>query len=204
MRIREKIRVATWDDEENIAAMMTLAFCADPFVRWLLPDLYNFVKHGESYSGWSSGPAFDNGSAFVTEDLGGAALWLMPGCHVDRGTVSDNEDDFMDPAVLGDLTELHKISDSYRPNYPHWYLSLIAVDPANRGRGYGAALMAYALKICIETATRPIWNRQTRKIPRFISAMDFNFWPRFSLGRHHVDIRCCVHPSNVGCDINQP
>lgn len=147
MNIREKIRVATWDDEENIAAMMTLAFCSDPFIRWLLPDPYSYVKDSETYPGRSSGPAFDNGSAFVTEDMGGAALWLTPGCHVDRQAVSNTEDDFTDPAVLGDSAKLREKSDRYRPSEPHWCLTLIAVDPAKRGRGYGTAL-SHALELC--------------------------------------------------------
>lgn len=36
----------------------------------------------------------------------------------------------------------------YHPAEPHWYLPLIAVDPAHQGQGHGAILMAYALALC--------------------------------------------------------
>jgi ribosomal protein S18 acetylase RimI-like enzyme len=34
----------------------------------------------------------------------------------------------------------------YHPKEPHWYLPLIAVDPAHQGRGHGDALMRGALE----------------------------------------------------------
>ena len=37
---------------------------------------------------------------------------------------------------------------SYHPSEPHWYLPLIGVDPALHGKGYGSALMEYALIQC--------------------------------------------------------
>jgi ribosomal protein S18 acetylase RimI-like enzyme len=35
---------------------------------------------------------------------------------------------------------------SYHPSEPHWYLPLIGVDPAQRNKGYGSALMEEALR----------------------------------------------------------
>ncbi len=127
---------------------MTMAFCADPFVRWLLPDGLNYIKDSESYPGVAYKSSFDNGTAFVTEDLGGAALWLAPGDHGDAGSPPDAAIDLRDPDVVDDCAELKKRADAFRPIEPHWYLAMIAVDPAKRGRGYGAALMAHTLKIC--------------------------------------------------------
>src|SRR4029434_6355179 len=36
----------------------------------------------------------------------------------------------------------------YHPSEPHWYLPLIGVDPSQQGKGYGTALMRYALDAC--------------------------------------------------------
>ena len=38
----------------------------------------------------------------------------------------------------------------YHPDEPHWYLPLIGVDPAQQGKGYGSALLKYALRRCDE------------------------------------------------------
>jgi len=91
MEDSDEIRIATWADEPKIGALLCLAFATDPMVRWLLPDPYNFFKSNEKYAGLSSGPAFDNGSAYVIGNMFGAALWLPPGVEVDSGPVAGFE-----------------------------------------------------------------------------------------------------------------
>jgi GNAT superfamily N-acetyltransferase len=148
MDVSEQIRTATWADEKAISALIGLAFATDPFVRRLLPDPYTYLKSNAKYVGLSSGPAFDNGSAFVIGDMCGAALWLPPGAVVDSEPLAALRDQYFDPAVLDDFAGLIKKSGTYRPDEPHWHLTLIAVDPVKCGRGYGAALMSHALDIC--------------------------------------------------------
>jgi GNAT superfamily N-acetyltransferase len=125
-----------------------LAFATDPYVRWLLPDPYNYLRSNARYVRQFSGPAFDNGSAFVIGSMCGAALWLPPGVEADIRPAAAPDDELVDPAVLDDRTRLIEASSAYRPSEPHWYLKFIAVDPVKQGRGYGAALMSQALKIC--------------------------------------------------------
>ena len=36
----------------------------------------------------------------------------------------------------------------HHPSEPHWYLPLIGVDPAHRGKGLGGALLSHALTAC--------------------------------------------------------
>ena len=53
--------------------------------------------------------------------------------------------------------------DEYHPTEPHWYLPLIGVDVTKQGRGYGSALLRYALERCdrdhlpayLEATSRP-------------------------------------------------
>jgi len=160
MDINDQIRTATWADEKRIAALVGLAFAADPAVRWLLPDPYDYLKSSEKYVGLSSGPAFDNSSAFIIGNMCGAALWLPPGIEVDRSPLAEFNIQTIDPVVLDDHSKLKKECRTYRPVEPHWYLTLIAVDPVKRGRGYGAALMSHALKI-IDRDKRPAYLEST-------------------------------------------
>jgi ribosomal protein S18 acetylase RimI-like enzyme len=147
MGVSDQIRTATWADEKPLAALVGLAFATDPYVRWLLPDPYNYLRSNENYVRQFSGPAFDNNSAFVIGNMYGAALWLPPGVKANSGPPATVNNEFIDPEVLDDLARLIEESSAYRPMEPHWYLKFIAVDPAKRGRGYGAALMSHALKI---------------------------------------------------------
>lgn len=160
MAVSDRIRTATWADEKKIAALMGLAFATDPAVRWLLPDPYNYLKSNETYAGLSSGPAFDNGSAFVIGDICGAALWLPPGAVVDSSPLAALRDRYFDPKILDDFAGWIEKSSAFRPLEPHWYLTLIAVDPVKCGRGYGAALMSHALKIS-DLDKRPAYLEST-------------------------------------------
>ena len=38
--------------------------------------------------------------------------------------------------------------DRHHPRQPHWYLALLATDPAVQGRGIGSALLAPVLERC--------------------------------------------------------
>lgn len=141
-------RAATRSDEPSIGALLALSFATDPLVRWLRPNAFEYVEDSQIHAGRSSGAAFDNGSAYVIGDVAGAALWLPPNNKVKRKHEIGGGDQ---PAVSGkpvEFAELLAKSAAYCPTEPHWYLSLIAVDPVHRGQGYGTALMKHALEIC--------------------------------------------------------
>lgn len=160
MGISDQIRTATWADEKKIAALVGLAFAADPVVRWLLPEPYDYLKSNQNYVRLSSGPAFDNNSAFIIGSMCGAAIWLPPGIEVDSSPLAEFNKQTIDPVVLDDHVETKRKCRTYRPVEPHWHLTLIAVDPVQRGRGYGAALMSHALKI-IDRDKRPAYLEST-------------------------------------------
>ena len=102
----DQIRTATWADENQIAALVGLAFSMDPIVRWLLPDPHDYLESNEKYIRLSCGPAFDNGSAFIIGNMYGAALWLPPGVEVDSGPVAGFVNPKAKPAVLDDFAAL--------------------------------------------------------------------------------------------------
>ena len=94
------------------------------------------------------GGAFAHNSAHCTEDHSGAALWLPPTVHPDEEALGQIVQRTVSAAIRGDLFTVLEQMAKYHPDEPHWYLPLIGVDPAHQGKGYGAALMAYALQQC--------------------------------------------------------
>nr|WP_280485964.1 GNAT family N-acetyltransferase [Nocardia cyriacigeorgica] len=83
--------------------------------------------------------------------IGGAALWNPPG-RWHHSTVSDL---LMLPqfarAMGTRLLAGKRIGDimtARHPEEPHWYLAVIGSDPAQRGHGYGHALMSKRLDRC--------------------------------------------------------
>ncbi|WP_280450405.1 GNAT family N-acetyltransferase [Nocardia cyriacigeorgica] len=96
-------------------------------------------------------PAGDYLRVSASGAIGGAALWNPPG-RWHHSTVSDL---LMLPqfarAMGTRLLAGKRIGDimtARHPEEPHWYLAVIGSDPAQRGHGYGHALMSKRLDRC--------------------------------------------------------
>jgi GNAT superfamily N-acetyltransferase len=133
-------------DRESAIAVITMAFSADPVVRWFIRDAGRYLKYFPPFVEAFGGEAFKHGSADVADDFAGVALWLPPGTGPDEERmgalaaaavpVDEQEERF---GFMGQMGEYH-------PAEPHWYLPLIGVDFTRQGRGYGSALLEYALE----------------------------------------------------------
>jgi len=94
------------------------------------------------------GGAFQHRTAHCTGDCAGAALWLPPDVHPDEKAIGEVLETQVSESVRSDLSAVFEQMASYHPSEPHWYLPLIGVDPAYQNKGYGGALMEYALQRC--------------------------------------------------------
>ena len=143
-----RVRIATRADEPSVVDVITLGFSADPMARWSFPDPRTYLTQMPAVVRAFGGRAFDEGSAYYVEGYGGAALWLPPGVEPDLEALD---------ALIGTHAPEHVKSDAkgvfeqmgvYHPTEPHWYLPLIAVDPARQNQGHGSALLREALARC--------------------------------------------------------
>ena len=91
---------------------------------------------------------FPTGSAHCTEDCAGAALWLPPNVHPDEEAIGEVLERAVSASTRGELLAAFEQMAGYHPTEPHWYLPAIGVDPAYQGKGYGSALLKYALQQC--------------------------------------------------------
>ena len=83
----------------------------------------------------------------------GVAGWISPGGYP-RPAVREAIRTARSAAVLargrhrGKALRLFMEVDRHHPRQPHWYLALLATDPAVQGRGIGSALLAPVLERC--------------------------------------------------------
>jgi GNAT superfamily N-acetyltransferase len=140
------IRTVAPDEQARALSLQTLAFDADPIMRWLWPEPHAYVTSFPSFVRGFGGGAFANATAHVTEDFLGGALWLPPGVGPDEAALvallQASVPESKGAAVfqmLGEIGESH-------PLEPHWHLAFIGVDPTRRGKGMGAALLRHALR----------------------------------------------------------
>ena len=142
------IRGATTGDADAVVHVITLAFCADPMVRWCIPDPHSYLTAMPDFVRAFGGHAFTAGSADWTSDGRGAALWLPPGAEPDGERMSAIVEQFGDRGILAHMPAIFEQMAQYHPTEPHWYLPLIGVDPAGQGQGLGGVLMRHATERC--------------------------------------------------------
>lgn len=132
----------------RVLSSITLAFTADPVVRWFYPEPHSFLSHFPLVADLFGGRAFEHGVAFRNDDFTAAALWLPPGVHPDdEGLVSCFEKTVA-PDKLDRLFSLFEQMGRYHPDEPCWHLTFIAVDPTRQCRGLGSALLKESLRQC--------------------------------------------------------
>jgi ribosomal protein S18 acetylase RimI-like enzyme len=142
------VRIGTARDRKSVVDVITLGFVTDPMTRWTLPNAAQYLAVMPEMIDAFGGKAFELGSAYCVDDFSGAALWLPPGTEPDSerlgALIAQHASGPVQEAAGGVFEQMA----AYHPHEPHWYLPLIAVDPACQGRGLGGALLTQALARC--------------------------------------------------------
>jgi ribosomal protein S18 acetylase RimI-like enzyme len=155
----QEVKTGTVSDEEKIVAAITLAFVADPPVRWVYPGSRQYIDYFPQFVRAFGGTAFKHDSAYYAKGYSGAALWLPPGVHPDEEALDRVLERSLGSRKAEVLTVLNEMG-SYHPPEPHWYLPLIGVDPRYQGGGIGSALLAHTLALC-DRDKRPAYLEST-------------------------------------------
>lgn len=140
------IKTALTSDQANAIGVLTLAFSTDPMARWSLPGPAKYLATFPLITKAFGGSAFGKGTAYIANDLAGAALWLPPGARSDEESLKRLFDENTDDDIKEDMQSIFEQMEKFHPTEPHWYLPMIGVDPQSQGTGVGSALMTEALK----------------------------------------------------------
>jgi ribosomal protein S18 acetylase RimI-like enzyme len=143
-----RVRIATRAEEAAVVDVITLGFSADPMARWSFPDPRTYLTQMPRLVRAFGGKAFDEGSAYCVEGYAGAALWLPPGVEPDTEQLGAIIESHVPAHAQADANGVFEQMGVFHPTEPHWYLPLIAVDPARQGQGHGSALLREALARC--------------------------------------------------------
>lgn len=139
-----RVRFASPADRDHALATITLAFSTDPMSRWAWPSAPSYFSVSFEFIMAFGGAAFHHGTADISGDFAGVALWLPPGIEPDRTRLTEICVATCPPQVLEELGPLMEQVAALKPTEPHWYLPMIGVDPAYQGCGHGSALLAHA------------------------------------------------------------
>jgi ribosomal protein S18 acetylase RimI-like enzyme len=141
-------------DVPGAVASASRAFHDDPLFNFFEPDLAKQVRKLPAIMHATVADTLPLGETYVAERARAVAAWMPPGTYPRtprreamfyvRAAPSMARIGRRLPTAIRLLTAL----DQRHPKFEHWYLSLLAVDPALQGRGVGGALLQPVLERC--------------------------------------------------------
>jgi ribosomal protein S18 acetylase RimI-like enzyme len=168
IRPSTEIRSATSDEIDSAVAALVAAFLTDPIARFAWPSPRDHLRGMALATREWAGCSFAQGTAYVSSDFCGAALWVPPGAHVDGEALESVFRATAKPEHLEDLLATFAKMEEWHPDEPHWYLPLIGVEPHSQGKGLGGELMRYAVARCDEEgALAYLESSNPRNIPLY-------------------------------------
>jgi hypothetical protein len=82
-----EVQCANADHEASAINTIVLGFAADPMTRWVWLDASDYPKMMPRVVRAFGGPAFEYGTAYITEGVRAAALWLPPNVEPDHAAM---------------------------------------------------------------------------------------------------------------------
>jgi ribosomal protein S18 acetylase RimI-like enzyme len=147
-----KIVQASIADLERVKGVLKLGFASDALLRWVFPDASSFLKCFDIWMEEFSKIAFENNIVYSEENFFGSSLWHPPGVEFDNSALEPTFE-----YIPSDLIEVVvKFFEEFEKYHPEdaWYLSFIAVDPAQQRKGIGSFLLKEALQMIDERGDR--------------------------------------------------
>lgn len=138
------------DARQRVVAALTLAFAADPVMRWLYPEPSAYLRDFPGFAAAFAAASFGAGTTWQSDDVGGASCWQPRDVHPDGDAIASVLFSTIDEAQHEAAQAMLEEMDRFHPTEPHWYLAIIGVEAAKQGRGLGAQLMEPALARCDE------------------------------------------------------
>ncbi len=161
-----EIRSATFDEMPHAVAAIVAAFLTDPVARFAWPAPHDYLQVMPVATREFAGVSFEHGTAYMSADFCGTALWLSPGVHPNGEALEKVFRDTAKPEHLDDLLATFEKMEQWHAEEAHWYLPLIGVEPNAQGRGVGAELMRHAVARCDqERALAYLESSNPRNIP---------------------------------------
>lgn len=143
-----KVRLATIDDVDALAAVLARAFAQDAIMEWTMPSDQREDRVRAFFDAFDR-PSAERGWLWTVGAGAGVALWVPPGTQTEFEELTFSLDSVRE--LLGEAAERYDTfwawAESKRPDEPHWYLDHLAVDERERGRGLGGALVEHGLAL---------------------------------------------------------
>ena len=180
-------RVATGAEIPAAVEVLARAFYADPVWGWAFPDPERRLEQHRAVWELVAKAALSYESAWVSGDCAAVALWIPPGkpelLPEDGGRLEGLLLELLGDGAGRVLETFKRFEDAHPEAEPHYYLSLLATNPDQRGRGLGMGLLAATLEqIDAEGAPAFLESSNPVNTPRY-EKLGFAVEQRISMGK---------------------
>jgi GNAT superfamily N-acetyltransferase len=163
-----EVRAVSQREQQAVIDVITLAFSTDPMARWAYPNPQTYLAFMPETIKAFGGKGFAHGTVHLIDGGRAAAMWLPPGVLSDSERLEVLIEQHAPPGLQAEMTQVFEQMGRFHPEEPCWYLPLIGVDPTSQGRGYGSALLRYALEQVDRTgAAAYLESSNPRNVPLY-------------------------------------
>ncbi|HMO53757.1 MAG TPA: GNAT family N-acetyltransferase, partial [Tepidiformaceae bacterium] len=135
------VRRARPDEKDQILATIARAFDDDPFVNWAIKQDKRRAARVYDFLAMAYRTNAPHNETYTADGVPGAAYWAPPG----KGKLSPFQQLRLIPMMRRSVTlrripsvsKVFAAVEKKHPNEPHWYLSVLGVDPDRQGQGIG-------------------------------------------------------------------
>jgi GNAT superfamily N-acetyltransferase len=134
------------DEVAGVVETLTQAFDSDPVWSWAIPDAGTRRERFASLWRVFVDSAIDGGWVWTTRGCSAVAVWNPPGVEDLDEEGARRLESVIDVGFGTGGSRMREVLESFsdhRPSWPdHFYLNMLGVRTADRGRGLGMALLA--------------------------------------------------------------
>jgi GNAT superfamily N-acetyltransferase len=167
------VRPAGPDDARGLAEPLARAFFDDPVTAWANPSEARRLRRTARFFLGRMRSLLPHELSYATEAGDGAAIWSPPDVwQIGLREFLHDLPGFLSPRTPLVLRGMHGI-DKRHPREPHYYLSILGVDPSRQGEGIGTALLEPMLRRCDQEGVGAYLETGTERNVRFYSRQGF-------------------------------
>jgi GNAT superfamily N-acetyltransferase len=167
------IRPAVPGDAAALAAPLARAFHDDPVTVWANPRQGSRLHRTERFFLGRMRALLPHELSSVTADGDGAAIWSPPDAwQMGLREFLHDLPAFLSPRTPFVIRGMHGVEKRH-PTEPHYYLSILGVDPPRQGEGMGSALLQPMLRRCDQEGVGAYLETGTERNVRFYARHGF-------------------------------
>ncbi|UWU82897.1 GNAT family N-acetyltransferase [Bradyrhizobium yuanmingense] len=149
------IKTVDLEDHSRVLAILTAAFTMCPLLRWLYPEPQQYLRHFNGFIEHYCGNPYSIKGAYLNDGDKGAILWDTAGQKRDNTSMMEFLLKSVPAHRRSETERVFEAFGKYHPHQPHWYVTMVAIDPIHQRSGLAEHLLRHATEIS-DAAQRPM------------------------------------------------